>query len=161
MPGQQSSRWCAMEFSNLLVPIDLSPISEQVFQQALAMVSGDDPAIILLHVIDPTLIQFAASHAFGSHDEILQKMRERAMNQLQQFRDNAGTSVEVDIIVSEGPPFLQIIQKAQEFLADAIVMGRVGGSGRMEKLLFGSTAEKVLRASSRPVIVLPIESPVE
>ena len=71
------------------------------------------------------------------------------------------TKVEVDIIVSEGPPFLQIIQKAQEFLADAIVMGRVGGGGRMEKLLFGSTAEKVLRASSRPVIVLPIESPAE
>jgi len=150
-----------MEFSNLLVPIDLSPISEQVFLQALGMVSGDDPVIILLHVIDPTLIHFASAHDFGSHDDILHRMRERAMAQLQQFKDRAATAVEVDIIVSEGPPFLQIIQKAQEFLADAIVMGRIGGEGRMEKLLFGSTAEKVLRASSRPVIVLPIELAAE
>jgi len=148
-----------MDFSNLLVPIDLSPISEQVFQQALSMVSGEDPVIILLHVIDPTLIRFASEHEFGSHDSILQKMRERALQQLQQYKERAATTVEIDIIVSEGPPFLQIIQKAQEFLADAIVMGRIGGEGRMEKLLFGSTAEKVLRASSRPVIVLPIEIP--
>jgi nucleotide-binding universal stress UspA family protein len=146
-----------MEFNNLLVPVDLTPISEELFQQALQLVSGENPVIILLHAIDPGLVDFASAHEFGEHDQIVAKMRERAQQELERLRESASSEVEVEIIVAEGPPFLQIIQKAQEFLADAIVMGRLGGA-RMDKLLFGSTAEKVLRATSRPVIVLPIAS---
>ncbi len=145
-----------MELNNLLVPIDLSPLSESVVRQALAMASGEEPVVILLHVIDTSLVEFAASHNFGQPDDILAQMKERAMLELKRFQAMAPAGVEVDIIVSEGVPFLQIIQKAQEFLADAIVMGKIGGRGIVEKLLFGSTAEKVLRATARPVVVLPV-----
>lgn len=145
-----------MEFNSLLVPLDLSPLSEKVVLKALQIASGEKPVLILLHVIDPSLVQFAAAHDFGFADDILLRMRARALRELERLRELATGEVEIEIIVSEGPPFLQIIQKAQEFLADAIVMGKVGQQGPMEKLLFGSTAEKVLRASSRPVVVLPL-----
>lgn len=146
-----------MEFNNLLVPVDFSPISRRLVAQAAAMATGENPVLIVMHVLDPELIEFAANHKFGAHDEIVQRMRERAMAELEQFRSVATGDMEIEIIVCEGTPFLQIIQKAQEFLADAIVMGKVGGQSRMEKLLFGSTAEKVMRASTRPVVVLPLE----
>lgn len=145
-----------MEFNNLLVPIDLSPVSESIVRQALAMVTGDEPVVILLHVIDSALVEFAAEHEFGTADEILAKMKDRALRELKRFQAMAPDSIEVDVLVSEGRPFLQIVQKAEEFLADAIVMGKVGGRGAMEKLLFGSTAEKVLRTTTRPVVVLPL-----
>lgn len=146
-----------MEFNNLLVPVDFSAISRTLVTRAVAMATGENPVLILLHVIDPALVDFAAAHSFGAHEEIAERMRERALRELDQFRSIATSGMEIEVIVSEGPPFLQIIQKAQEFLADAIVMGRLGGQGRMEKLLFGSTAEKVMRASTRPVLVLPLE----
>jgi nucleotide-binding universal stress UspA family protein len=148
-----------MEFNSLLVPVDLSPASEILFQRSLQMLTGENPVIILLHVLDPTLVDYISVHQFGSHNEVLQKMRHRAERELASLRNSVSTeSVEIEVIISEGPPFLQIIQKAQEFLADAIVMGRVGGT-RVDKLFFGSTAEKVLRASTRPVMVLPIDPP--
>ena len=37
------------------------------------------------------------------------------------------------------------------------VMGKYGARGSIEKLLFGTTAERVIRGSTRPVITLPAE----
>jgi nucleotide-binding universal stress UspA family protein len=145
-----------MEWSNLLVPVDLSPISEEVVRQAVALAVGEQPVVILLHVVDSSLVEFATVHELGSREEIIERMKQRAYAELKKLQTLGGERVEVDILVSEGTPFVQIIQKAQEFLCDAIVMGKVGGRGLLEKLLFGSTAEKVLRASPCPVVVLPI-----
>ncbi|GIW94534.1 MAG: universal stress protein [Pirellulaceae bacterium] len=145
-----------MEWSSILVPVDLSPISEEVVRQAVALATGEQPVVILLHVIDTSLIEFAASHQFGSREEIVERMKQRAYAELKRLQELGAGRVEVDILVCEGTPFVQIVQKAQDFLCDAIVMGKVGGRGLLEKLLFGSTAEKVLRASPCPVVVLPI-----
>jgi nucleotide-binding universal stress UspA family protein len=82
-------------------------------------------------------------------------MRKNAEERLDEYKTMGNEGVEIDAIVSEGLPFLEIINKAEDFAVDAIVMGKVGRRGPFEKLLFGSTAEKVLRASRCPVIALP------
>ena len=43
------------ELNTLLVPVDFSPVSQGVFDQAVELARGDDAAIIVLHVIDPSL----------------------------------------------------------------------------------------------------------
>ena len=50
-------------FNTILVPVDFSVISKCAFQQAIELLSGDSPVIILLHVIDSSLVEFAANHA--------------------------------------------------------------------------------------------------
>jgi nucleotide-binding universal stress UspA family protein len=92
----------------------------------------------------------------GARDDIAQQMRERATAQLREFVAACPDGIEVDPIVSEGTPFLEILQKADDFAVDAIVMSKIGRRGQVEDLLFGSTAEKVLRGSSKPVLVLPV-----
>lgn len=82
-------------------------------------------------------------------------MRKRAEERLAEFKNAGNDEVEIDVVVSQGLPFLEIISKAEDFAVDAIVMGRVGRRGSFEKLLFGSTAEKILRASRCPVVALP------
>ena len=146
-----------LQFNSLLVPIDFSPASEAAFNQALALAGRDNPVVILLHVIDPTLVDFAGVHGWGAKDVVTQQMRERAERELQDYKERAAGRVEVDVIVSSGVPFLEIIRKAKDFAVDAIIIGKVGTRGTIEKLLFGSTAEKVIRGSRRPVIVLPTE----
>ncbi len=146
-----------IQFESLLVPVDFSPVSEAAFNRALALAGGDRPVLILLHVLDPSLVEFAAAHGWGSKDEIAQQMRERAERELQNYKEGAGSRAEIDVIVSAGVPFLEILHKAEDFAVDAIVIGKIGTRGAIEKLLFGSTAEKVLRGSRRPVIVLPLE----
>lgn len=147
------------ELNSLLVPIDFSPASRAAFQRALEMTTGERPLLLLLHALDPGLIQFGVAHGLGSHDQVVAKMRERADAEMADLRRQASeqaAQVEIETIVSEGVPFLEIIRKADDFQVDAIVMGKFGARGRAETLLFGSTAERVLRGTSRVVIVLPV-----
>jgi nucleotide-binding universal stress UspA family protein len=106
-------------------------------------------------VIEPTLIDFAVDHGWGSHQEVAAKMRARAEEKLMEYKTQDTHGVEMDTLVSEGVPFVEILKKAKDFAIDAIVIGRIGVRGEIEKLLFGSTAEKVLRTSAHPVIVFP------
>jgi nucleotide-binding universal stress UspA family protein len=47
------------------------------------------------------------------------------------------------------------VKVANELEMDLIVVGVHGGDAKLETLLFGGTAEKVLRASDRPVLCVP------
>jgi glycine betaine transporter len=147
----------SIQFDSLLVPVDFSPVCESAFGRALTLARGKNPVLILLHVIDPSLVEFAATHGWGSKEEVAQQMQERAEQELQDYRERADSRFEIETIVSQGVPFLEILRKAEDFSVDAIVIGKIGRRGTIEQLLFGSTAEKVLRGSRRPVIILPTE----
>ena len=144
-----------IDFNTLLVPVDFSDNSRAALARAIGVVSGDNPVVILLHVIDPALPEFVAALGLGTHEAIAQRMRERAEGLLQEYTAACPAEIEVDPIVSEGRPFLEILQKADDFAVDAIVMSKIGRRGKVEELLFGSTAEKVLRGSTKPVLILP------
>lgn len=81
----------------------------------------------------------------------------QAERELASLKESAGERVEVQTIVCEGTPFVEILRKAEDFEVDAIMMGRFGSHGPIEKLLFGTTAEHVMRGSLRTVIVIPVE----
>ncbi|MEQ8789241.1 MAG: universal stress protein [Pirellulaceae bacterium] len=144
------------EFNSLLVPIDFSPASQAALERALLLASGEGPVVILQHVVDTALVEFAVQHGWGAREDVVGEMRRRAEEELAELQKSASEAVEIDVIVSEGVPFLEILQKADDFAVDAIVIGKIGARGALEKLLFGTTAEKVLRGSRRPVVVLPI-----
>jgi nucleotide-binding universal stress UspA family protein len=147
-----------MELNTLLVPLDFSPISAGVFDAALELVRGDDAALILLHVIDPTLVDFAAGLEVVPREKIVATMRARAEDELAALKQRAADRVEVQTIVSEGIPFVEILRKAEDFQVDAILMGKHGMRGHIEKLLFGTTAERVIRGTARAVIVVPVDA---
>jgi glycine betaine transporter len=146
-----------VELNTLLVPIDFSPISRGVFLQALQLARGDDAAVLLLHAIDPTLVDFAVGMGLGTREAILETARARAQRELDEWKAGAAQQVDVQTIVSEGVPFLEILRKAEDFQVDAILMGRFGTRGPIEKLLFGTTAERVIRGTTRAVIVVPVD----
>ena len=62
------------------------------------------------------------------------------------------------MMVCEGVPFPEINKKAVENDADMIIIGSCGKTGDMSQIFFGSTAEKVLRFITRPVLCIPPES---
>ncbi len=103
-----------------------------------------------MHVLDEHLIDTIAAHQFGTRDEVARRLRAEADSRMKELKLLATENVEIDTIVTEGLPFLEIIRKADDFAVDAIVMGKVGARGHVEKLLFGLTAEKVLRGAGAP-----------
>lgn len=148
------------ELNALLVPVDFSPVSEAILDQAVRLLSGEEPLIFVLHVIDPSLADFAAMHGLGSRDDVLKRMHTHAEGELSRLKSRVPAGIDVQEIISEGAPFVEIIRKAADFQVGAIVMGKFGARGTIEKLLFGSTAERVLRGSTRPVLVIPVDTAV-
>ncbi len=145
-----------LDFNALLVPVDFSPISSSVFDQALELARGDDALVILLHVIDPAVVDFIAGLGLESRETILRVMRERAQRELDALKARAANRLDVQPMVCEGVPFLEILRKADDFQVDAILMGKCATRDRIEKLLFGTTAERVIRGTARAVIVIPV-----
>ena len=141
-----------MELNEVLVPVDFSKASRATFLQAQEMVTGEGAAIILLHVIDPSLVEAVTSGGLASQRTTLRKLRSRATQEMAEMV--ASASVEVTPVVSEGIPFYEIARHAEEFDVDAVIIGKSGVRDAREALFFGSTAEKVVRACRQPVIVL-------
>jgi nucleotide-binding universal stress UspA family protein len=67
----------------------------------------------------------------------------------------ARANVAVEPLIVEGIPFLKIVQLAHDFDVDMIVMTVHRGAPHVEQLLFGSTAERVLRLAPCPVLIVP------
>jgi nucleotide-binding universal stress UspA family protein len=57
------------------------------------------------------------------------------------------------VIVKEGEPFVEILKRAKKQSVELIVMGTHGRTG-LDHILFGSTAEKVVRKSPSPVLTI-------
>jgi nucleotide-binding universal stress UspA family protein len=141
------------ELNEVLVPVDFSEASRDAFARAQSLVSGDGAAIILLHVLDPALVDAASASGLGTRTEVAAKLRERAERELAQMTVSA-SGIEVVPVVAEGTPFYEIARHAAEFAVDAVIIARTGRRDSREDLFFGSTAEKVVRACRQPVIVL-------
>ena len=56
--------------------------------------------------------------------------------------------------IPEGKPSQGIVDIANDWHADLIVMGTQGKTG-LKRLLMGSTAENIIRLSSIPILVVP------
>jgi universal stress protein A len=143
------------ELNSLLVPVDFSESSKNAFAKAMHLAKGDDAVVILLHVIDTAITEMTSASEMGTREDIVAKLRQRAEREMVAYETPAGITVQVQTIICEGVPFFEIVRKADELLVDAIVIGKFGERG--EKLLFGTTAERVIRGSTRPVITLPVE----
>ena len=78
----------------------------------------------------------------------------RAKEELQKLAKSEFTSAgNVKTVIKTGKPFVEIIETAKEENVDFIVIATHGHSG-VEHILFGSTAEKVVRKAPCPVLTL-------
>ena len=82
---------------------------------------------------------------------ILRHEGEEAIKYIMQQAKRDGVDVRKWIL--EGQPAKEILKLAEEESIDLIVMGTLGRSG-IEKFLLGSVADKVIRGSKIPVLVV-------
>ncbi len=144
-----------LKATDLLVPVDFSPTSINAVRVAVGIAApGGD--ITLLHVIDGHFIEDAVAAAFGSTEEITARLRAQAEANFTNALEGIETGeVNVERMVVVGSPFVEILKIARDLDLPMIVMGVRGRSTGAEELLFGSTAEKVLRGTRIPVLCVP------
>jgi universal stress protein A len=139
----------------ILVPVDFSPCSVNALRVAIAMAAPDGD-ITLLHVVDENFINDAVAASLGTADEIRTRLREQAEVNFSTMMEGLNKeSVTIERMTVIGMPFAEILKIARDLDLPMIVMGVRGRSTPPEELLFGSTAEKVLRGSRVPVLCVP------
>ena len=140
----------------ILVPMDFSPCSVNALRVAVGMAAPEGD-LTLLHVVDEEFIDSAVAAGMGSTEEIRQRLKELAeanFNSVLEGLETGEVSVEKMIVV--GLPFVEILKITRDLDLPMIVMGIRGQSTSAEELLFGSTAEKVLRGTRVPVLCVPL-----
>jgi nucleotide-binding universal stress UspA family protein len=140
----------------ILVPIDFSPCSVNAFRVALGLAAPEGD-LTLLHVVDEEFVQAAVAAGMGSTEEIIARLKEQAESNFSVTLEGVDTGqVTVEKMTVVGLPFVEILKIARDLDLPMIVMGIRGQGTPAEELLFGSTAEKVLRGTRVPVLCVPL-----
>ena len=144
-----------LKATDILVPVDFSPTSINAARVALGIAEPDGD-VTLLHVIDTEFVEDAVAAGMGPSDEITAKLRAQAESNFAAALENLrAEGVDIEKMVVVGSPFVEILKIARDLDLPMIVMGVRGRSTPSEELLFGSTAEKVLRGTRVPVLCVP------
>jgi nucleotide-binding universal stress UspA family protein len=142
-----------MKIEDIIVPIDFSTGSLRALDYALAMVdSGGE--VYLLHVIDSDFLARVSEEGFCDAETARAQMQQKTEEQLQKIaQERSEPDIRLESMVVVGKPFSEILRIAADLHFSLIVMGTRGRhQGGIEEILFGSTAEKVLRAARIPVM---------
>jgi len=147
-----------INIKHVLCPVDFSDFSRHAFDRAVAVARGYGADITVLHVLPVPSVVPALPYGpegpgpFGF--EAVDKDRARA--ELSRFlgtEHSIGVPVHHEAI--EAPSVhREILLQTSKKSADLVVLGTHGRSG-FEHLFLGSVAEKTLRTSRVPVLVVP------
>lgn len=144
-------------FSTILVAVDFSDSSDNAFQLALSMAKTFSAQLIILHVINEPidLRGFYVPHI--SFEKLEEEIEEGAEKMMQSFcRQHIDDFSAYETLIVPGMPHEQILAQAETKGADLIVLGTHGRTG-LDHVLFGSTAEKVVRKSRFPVLTVRLD----
>jgi glycine betaine transporter len=119
----------------------------------MAAPEGD---LTLLHVIDQEFVDDAVAAGLGSSEDIRNRLKEKAEASFSTMLEGIDAGkVDIEKMIVVGLPFVEILKIARDLDLPMIIMGVRGRSTPPEEILFGSTAEKVLRGSRVPVLCVP------
>lgn len=139
---------------NILVPLDFSPHSFKALRYAEALARQFGSRLHLLHVTEPiaypTDLGYAPVISGELETELQRGVRQRLDALLAEVKAR-GFAVEGSLRV--GRPFAEIVEAAAADKVDLVVVTTHGFTG-LKLVLLGSTAERVVRHSPCPVLVV-------
>ncbi|RME99629.1 MAG: universal stress protein [Chloroflexi bacterium] len=143
-------------YKHILVPLDSSELAEAALDDAFSLAALNNAQLTLLHVIPPIQSVLAAETGHPIFiDQQWDSHKSLAMRYLGKIcaRWECPPDVTINRVVEMGQPADTIIEYAQEHGADIIVMATHGRSG-VQRWVYGSVADKVLRAANMPVLLV-------
>lgn len=136
----------------VLVPIDFSDYSKSALKYAVNFSKLFNAEIILIYVVEPVIYPLDFSMGQIAMPSFSTEWDVRAKEELDKLAKKEINS-SVKTIIKTGKPFLEIIETAKEEDIDLIIIATHGHTG-VEHIIFGSTAEKVVRKAPCPVLTL-------
>jgi nucleotide-binding universal stress UspA family protein len=138
----------------VLAATDFSPHARHAADRAARIARANGAALSLLHVMPgPALTQLRTW--LGDDTAAEARLREAVQAQVNELaqRLRAEEQVAVDALVEEGPTLEATLQAAERLDAQLIAVG-ARGAGFARRFVLGSTAERLIRRTTRPVLVV-------
>lgn len=145
-----------MKVERILFPTDFSEGSQQALHYAVDFARHYNAKLYILHVVYDIKKATGLYVPHISSDELFKEMNEWAMKEIGNccIEEIRGLS-DVEKKVVKGVPWEEIIHFAENENIDIIVMGTYGRIG-VERLIFGNTAERVVRRAPCPVMTVKV-----
>lgn len=143
---------------HILDPVDFSPPSLSAVRFAREWAARFRADVCLPHVIEPMNSAMAFGAELATAPLFPPDYRKNIRTQLEKLAQNrSARSVKISMQIREGVPHDEIVNAARRMKADLIIIATHGHTGLIRALL-GSTAERVVRHATCPV--LTFRSPV-
>lgn len=137
-------------YEHILIPVDGTARGDHAMEEGIRLAKAVGARLTGLFVVDVTLFTAVpAEMALETTREAIHEEGRQVLQRMEQRARDAG--VPWRGLLAEGHPSEEILKEAGR--ADLVVLGTWGRKG-LAHLLFGSTAEKVVRDSPCPVLVV-------
>ncbi|MFA5831951.1 MAG: universal stress protein [Bacteroidota bacterium] len=147
----------AIGLKKILVPIDFSDNSKKALRYAIPFAQQFNASLILVYIVEPTI--YPSDFGFGQvgFPDVEKELHEKAISEMSALIDAVvPKTLNTQTMVGSGIPFVEITTFAKEQEVDMIIVATHGRTG-VEHILFGSTAEKIIRKAPCPVLVVRSE----
>lgn len=136
-------------FERILVPLDGSPLAEAILAQVRGILHYKDAEVVLVRTISvlPIVEEAGRSQLAAESEELADEYLRKHEERLSKM------GVRVRRVVRHGPPAEAILDLAAEMKATLVAMSTHGRTG-LSRWVFGSVAEKVLRAGPVPLLLV-------
>lgn len=141
-------------YRHIIASTDFTQQGDSAITQALNLAVQNNARLSILHIIDERIMQYQEILPLSPsemEEMLLQETRRKLVNLVDtaQLEDIA---YEAHVIF--GKPDEQILRYAQEQQGELIVVGQ-GSKNFIQHVLLGSTAERLLRHSPIPILIIP------
>ncbi len=147
-------------YDTILIPTDGSDVAENAIDHAIDLAEQYDATLHALYVVDTAAIDI------GLGTEQVQRITEGKFSEMSELKarateatnvvaERAGDDLEVVQSIEAGQPHTVISQYADDNDVDLVVMGSAGRGG-VRRAILGSVAERTLRTTRSPVLVVDV-----
>lgn len=140
-------------YSKVLVPLDGSPLSEQVLPYACLVATRLSVPMDLIHVVNPDLVNFKVDGLEESGTDLVESAKEENRAYLARLASSLEDRLTVDHCIEVGEPAEVILRRAESDPRILIAMSTHGRSG-LSQWLLGSIAEKTVQAANNPLLLV-------
>lgn len=154
-PTKKRAPQTALRFRKILVPIDFSECSRLGLGYALGFAEDFGARLVLFHSVFIPAYVLGDKYTALAMPDLIATQQDYAKDEMEKLRQSVSRKGrEVESEIAFGSPVEQITDYVTKEDVDLIITSTHGRSG-LRRVFIGSTAERIVRHASCPVLVVP------
>jgi nucleotide-binding universal stress UspA family protein len=141
----------------IMIATDGSDASKKAAKVGIEIASRSKGIVTAIYVVDIIRLSHIPGYAAfpGLKEKLLLLMEKEGLEATEDVEDMAkDAGIACQKIIARGEPSEELLRISKENGIDMLIMGSIGRTG-LDKILLGSVAEKVVRDSTVPVLLVP------